>query len=142
MCLAREVFVRSKEAAIKRVRQNEGFTFIELLTVCVIVGVLAAIAVPQFAVYRQQAYDRMAESDLRNAISAEEAYYSTFRTYASCADAATCQTILTGYVRSDPGVALAFDATTNAFTGTASHASGSGGSWHFDSSGGRLIYSQ
>ena len=142
--VVRALLVRltKKEAAIKRVRQIEGFTLIELLTVCAIIGVLAAIAIPQFVQYRQHAYDGMAQGDLRNAISAEEAHYSSFESYIPCADAVTCQTTLRGYVRSDSGISLAFDASTNEFTGTASHSMGSGGIWRFDSSGGRIVFKQ
>jgi len=105
------------------VRNHRGFTLIELLTVVAIVGVLAAIAIPQFALYRQKSFDARAESDLRNAAGAEEYYFASNQTYVSCATAAACEASLAGYNRS-AGVALAIAATTGAFTGTASHTSG------------------
>jgi len=52
-----------------------GFTLVELMIVVAIIGILAAIAVPQFSAYRQQAFNAAAESNLRNMITAEETYF-------------------------------------------------------------------
>ena len=65
-----------------RVRSN-GFTLIELLIVVVIIGILAAIAIPRFAATKTKAFDGAAKSDLRNAMTAQEAYYADHNTYAS-----------------------------------------------------------
>ncbi len=55
--------------------KEKGFTLIELLVVVAIIGILAAIAIPQFAAYRERAFDSAAQSDLRNVMTAEEAYF-------------------------------------------------------------------
>ena len=60
-----------------------GFTLIELLIVVVIIGILAAIAIPKFAGTKQKAYIAAMKSDLRNLISAEEAYFADSVAYAT-----------------------------------------------------------
>ena len=60
-----------------RFKKNEkGFTLIELLIVVAIIGILAAIAIPQFASYRQKAFDSAAQSDLRTMRTNLEGYYT------------------------------------------------------------------
>jgi len=56
-------------------KKQKGFTLIELLVVVAIVGILSAIAIPQFAAYRARAFNARVESDLRNAASAQESYF-------------------------------------------------------------------
>ncbi|MFC1779351.1 type IV pilin protein [Thermodesulfobacteriota bacterium] len=57
-------------------KNQKGFTLIELLIVVAIIGILAAIAIPQFAEYRKKAFNSAAQSDLKNAKTAIEAFYS------------------------------------------------------------------
>src|SRR5438093_9389226 len=55
---------------------RKGFTLIELLIVGVIIGILAAIAIPKFANTKEKAYIASMKSDLRNLVTAEEAYFA------------------------------------------------------------------
>src|SRR5881396_606835 len=55
---------------------RKGFTLIELLIVVVIIGILAAIAIPKFANTKAKAYIASMKSDLRNLVTAEEAYFA------------------------------------------------------------------
>ncbi len=63
--------------------KDQGFTLIELLVVIVIVGILAAIAIPVFLNQRQKAVDAGIESDLKAAATAQETYYVDNNTYAT-----------------------------------------------------------
>ncbi len=60
---------------------RKGFTLIELLIVVVIIGILAAIAIPKFANTKEKAYIAAEKSDLRNLVTAEEAYFADHTTY-------------------------------------------------------------
>jgi prepilin-type N-terminal cleavage/methylation domain-containing protein len=60
---------------------RKGFTLIELLIVVVIIGILAAIAIPKFANTKEKAYIASEKSDLRNLVTAEEAYFADHTTY-------------------------------------------------------------
>ena|SRR5437867_6906728 len=62
---------------------RKGFTLIELLIVVVIIGILAAIAIPKFANTKSKAYITAMKSDLRNLVSAEESYFSDSSAYST-----------------------------------------------------------
>ena len=57
-------------------KTRKGFTLIELLIVVVIIGILAAIAIPKFANTKEKAYLASMKSDLRNLVTAQEAYFA------------------------------------------------------------------
>jgi len=61
---------------VRKSNAKKGFTLIELLVVVAIIGILAAIAIPQFAKYRQSAFNSAAQSDLRNMKTSLESYYA------------------------------------------------------------------
>lgn len=68
---------------------RKGFTLIELLIVVVIIGILAAIAIPKFANTKGKAYITAMKSDLRNLTTAEEAFFSDSSYYKAAAIADT-----------------------------------------------------
>ena len=65
---------------------RKGFTLIELLIVVVIIGILAAIAIPKFANTKNKAYKTAMVSDLRNLVTAEEAFFSDSGAYSDKID--------------------------------------------------------
>jgi type IV pilus assembly protein PilA len=67
---------------LKKFRKNEkGFTLIELLIVVAIIGILAAIAIPQFSAYRQKAFNSAAVSDLKNTKTGLESFMADNQSY-------------------------------------------------------------
>jgi len=73
----------------QRDKKEKGFTLIELMIVVAIIGILAAIAIPQFAAYRVRAFNSAGESDLRNMKLAEEALFADFQAYGTTVAAGT-----------------------------------------------------
>lgn len=64
-------------------KRTAGFTLIELLIVVVIIGMLAAIAIPKFGSTKEKAYTSTMKSDLRNLATAQESYWNDYATYYS-----------------------------------------------------------
>lgn len=104
-------------------KENEkGFTLIELMIVIAIVGILAGIAIQQFTVYRTRSLNSAAKADLRNAATAQEAYFVTNEQY--CATVATLTGATYGLYLSDKVALSVTAATTSGYTMTAYHSSG------------------
>jgi prepilin-type N-terminal cleavage/methylation domain-containing protein len=101
------------------VKNRKGFTLIELLIVVVIIGILAAIAIPRFAATKEKAFDAAAKTDLRNAMTAQEAYYADNDTYA--ADVADLE-----FEESTNVTTSVTTGSTTEYEMTSAHAAGSG----------------
>ena len=98
---------------------KKGFTLIELLIVVVIIGILAAIAIPKFANTKEKAYIASMKSDLRNLVTAQEAYFSDNNS----SYAASTTDMGTSY-RASTGVTVALGAVTaTGWSATATHGS-------------------
>src|SRR2546428_1055900 len=96
---------------------RKGFTLIELLIVVVIIGILAAIAIPKFANTKAKAYIASMKSDLRNLVTAEEAYFADSVKYSATTACTTPPT----------AGAVNFCVTTGNNLGVVGLAAGSGG---------------
>jgi type II secretion system protein G len=93
---------------------KKGFTLIELLIVVVIIGILAAIAIPKFANTKEKAYLASMKSDLRNLATAQESYFADNQTY-------TTSTIAVNFSPSSGVTVTIPDAAGTKWTATATH---------------------
>src|SRR5690348_616110 len=78
-----ETRVALRLLSVASMRDHRGFTLIEVLVVIVLVGVLAGIAIAQYASFRARGYDSKVAAAVRGVATSEEAYYAENRVYAS-----------------------------------------------------------
>jgi len=99
-------------------RNRKGFTLIELLIVVVIIGILAAIAIPKFAATKDKAKLASVKTDVRNTETAEEAYFSDYATYGTFTQLQTASNFSLS-----SGNTMTIATATNGYTVTATNSS-------------------
>ncbi len=103
-------------------RDREGFTLIEILIVVVIIGILAAVAIPKYTRVKSQGYVATVKSDLKNLSTAEESYFAASNTYATSA-----QLAVENYFAPSRGVNVTISSiTSTGWSATATHGGFSG----------------
>ncbi|HXV98561.1 MAG TPA: prepilin-type N-terminal cleavage/methylation domain-containing protein [Anaerolineae bacterium] len=117
-----------------RLQNDAGFTLIELLVVVAIIGILAAIAIPQFAAYRKRGHEAQVKTDLRNAAVAQEAYFAANSTY----KAGTMTSGTPAGFNATSGVSTGAAIGTNTFQLSASHSNCGTTTWTFASTSGTI----
>ncbi len=100
--------------------REEGFTLIELLVVIIIIGILAAIAIPTFLNQRQKGWESAAKSELRNAAVAQESFFTDNDRYT----AVEADLVAEGFNRSPSVTFTPISASTTAYCMSAVHSSG------------------
>ena len=120
--------------------KEEGFTLIELLVVIIIIGILAAIAIPVFLSQRKKGYDSQSKSDLRNIATAQESVLTDSNAYTACTTAAACLTALGSSqglkLSSNDKIWVGVDSTNKGYCALAT--SQSGNTFVYDSENGGL----
>lgn len=95
--------------------RHAGFTLIELLIVVVIIGILAAIAIPKFSSTREKAFLASMKSDLRNLATQQDIYHNSNYTYSTVANDL-------GFVNSEAVTVTISEATGAGWAATSAHA--------------------
>jgi prepilin-type N-terminal cleavage/methylation domain-containing protein len=96
--------------------KDQGFTLIELLVVIIIIGILAAIAIPIFLNQRKKAVDASMKSDLKSYATAEETYFVDNQSYVAATGSGTSLVIGSETVKLSPGNVITFTAGATAQT--------------------------
>ncbi|NYI41356.1 type II secretion system protein [Demequina lutea] len=119
-------------ARIRERKDQDGFTLIELLVVMIIIGILAAIAIPIFLNQRKSAHDSAIKSDLRSAATEVESWYVNNQAYP-----ATNAKFKSLPIKTSPGVSLTYTLTSDHYCILGANADASH-SWVYKSADGGL----
>jgi prepilin-type N-terminal cleavage/methylation domain-containing protein len=117
-----------------------GFTLIELIFVMVVTAILANMAFTKFYIYKKNAFDSFATSDLRNAANAQEGHFVNHEIYQTCVNngCVSGANAIEGLQGINSGTTLVMTGGSSAFYGTAIHDNGSGKTFIYDSANGGL----
>ena len=112
-----------------RFASEDAFTLVELLVVILIIGILSAIALPQFFVHRDKAEDADAKTDVRSLVTEVESCYVVEQNYTRCDEQSELQTTLE--LGTNPGEVYVSDATPTSYKVTAVSKGDLGGRHYF-----------
>ncbi|NIO09782.1 MAG: prepilin-type N-terminal cleavage/methylation domain-containing protein [Deltaproteobacteria bacterium] len=115
---------------MKRLFGPKGFTLLELLVAIGILGILVALAIPQYNAYRRKTFIATVKSDLKNASIVQEAYYAEFEVYT-----AALPTLLAHGFRQSNGVSLTITSDGTTYSLAATHANCGADTWTYNESG-------
>ena len=109
---------------LNKMKDQKGFTLIELMIVIAIIGILAAIAIPQFGAYRRRGYNSAVKADLKNLATCQEAYFTDKYIYATAISDLTAAAY--GRFKTSDGVTITAPmvANTTDFTAIGTHSGG------------------
>ncbi len=107
-----------------------GFTLLELLVAIGILGILVALAIPQYEAYRRRSYIAVVKSDLKNASIVQEAYFTETETYTD-----SLPTLLSTGFRQSSNVSISVSVVGQAYNFSATHANCGADIWTYTGSG-------